>query len=319
MISNCIAVVVVLAGVLLSSPEVRGLHIVRVDVPGAVGAGTNNLLQCDYDLNGTSLYVLRWYKDDQEFFRFMPKESPAKRNFHVEGVHVNMSQSTSKRLWLSKVTKSTGGLFRCEVSGEGPAFDTDAKDAHFVVVDPPKGKPFITSSFITPNGNVIGPNESLTANCSGPSGRPPPTLTWTLAGIQIEEKYTTHRLYVVDDQNESFKSMLELPMSWLNQHGHYGETVQLRCVSRLRGLFEDTDTVELRWRRDAQEPASADAAPSSITERRPSLHGALTNEASVSSSTTSPSLFVIAVLSGWLLVTPTTPTWYSISSSKGRH
>ena len=54
-----------------------------------------------------------------------------------------MSQSTSKRLWLSKVTQSTGGLFRCEVSGEGPAFETDAKDARFIVV----GIAFIFLSF----------------------------------------------------------------------------------------------------------------------------------------------------------------------------
>lgn len=316
MIVNYIAVV--LTSVVLS-PPVEALHIVRVDAPSAVSAGTDHSLHCDYDLNGTSLYVLRWYKDDQEFFRYMPKEAPAKRNFHVAGVQVNMSQSTSKRLWLSKVTKSTGGLFRCEVSGEGPAFETDAKDAHFVVIDPPKGKPFITSSFITPNGNVIGLNESLTANCSGPSGRPPPVISWTLAGIQIEEKYTTSRLYITDDQNESFKSMLELPMSWLNQHGHHGETVELRCVSRLRHLFEDADTVELRWRRDPGEPAPVNTASSSAVERRPSLHGALTNASAASPLAPLPSsLFVIVILSGWL-VTSMTPTWWSTRSSKRRH
>ena len=72
-------------------PEVEALHIVRVDAPSAVSAGTDHSLHCDYDLNGTSLYVLRWYKDDQEFFRYMPKEAPAKRNFHVAGVQVNVT------------------------------------------------------------------------------------------------------------------------------------------------------------------------------------------------------------------------------------
>ena len=102
--------------------EVRGLHIVRVDVPGAVGAGTDNLLQCDYDLNGTSLYVLRWYKDDQEFFRFMPKESPAKRNFHVEGVHVNVTNSFLNYLSIYTSWYIYSYRFEC-------AFDANKIDA----------------------------------------------------------------------------------------------------------------------------------------------------------------------------------------------
>ena len=80
--SSCYAEVVRMA---------NGLHIERLDVPGVVAIGDDHVLTCDYDLNGTSLYVLRWYKDDREFFRYMPKETPAKRDYGVPGVRVNVS------------------------------------------------------------------------------------------------------------------------------------------------------------------------------------------------------------------------------------
>jgi len=312
----------VLSLMLLSSPDGSwGLNVVRVDVPSAVGVGGDHLLHCVYDLNGTSLYALRWYKDNKEFFRYMPREAPAKRSFNIPGVNVDMTQSTAKLLWLIDVTKPTSGVYRCEVSGESPAFETDTKDAHFNVLEAPKGKPFITSSFITPNGNVIGLNESLTANCSGPSGQPPPDLTWTLGGIQIEEKYTTRRRFRTDDLNESYKSMLDLPMSWVKHREytvHTGggradqTTLKLRCVSRLHGLFEDSDTVELHWRQEAEEGAADDAGDADdasfyAVNSRPSgkiatLHGALTN-AVVS---TAPSLFLINLLLSGFLVSAST-------------
>ena len=74
---------------------VGALHIVRVNVPSTARTGTDHSLHCDYDLNGTILYALRWYKDGQEFFRYMPKEAPAKRYFNVTGVHVNVTFSLS--------------------------------------------------------------------------------------------------------------------------------------------------------------------------------------------------------------------------------
>ena len=79
-------------------------------------------------------------------------------------------------------------------------------------------------------------------------------------------------------------------------------TLKLRCVSRLHGLFEDSDTVELHWRQEAEEGAADDAGDADdasfyAVNSRPSgkiatLHGALTN-AVVS---TAPSLFLINLL-----------------------
>jgi hypothetical protein len=67
------------------------LHIEDVHVSNIIRQGDNTTLDCDYNLNGTVLYVLRWYKDDQEFYRYMPREMPANKDFNVSGVRVLVS------------------------------------------------------------------------------------------------------------------------------------------------------------------------------------------------------------------------------------
>jgi hypothetical protein len=34
--------------------------------------GESSSLRCDYDLEGDSLYSIKWYKDNQEFYRYNP-------------------------------------------------------------------------------------------------------------------------------------------------------------------------------------------------------------------------------------------------------
>jgi hypothetical protein len=35
--------------------------------------GESSSLRCDYDLEGDSLYSIKWYKDNQEFYRYKPE------------------------------------------------------------------------------------------------------------------------------------------------------------------------------------------------------------------------------------------------------
>ncbi|KAJ8866965.1 hypothetical protein PR048_032827 [Dryococelus australis] len=98
--------VVVLAGVVrscavVSAGAVKGcvvvlagaaaLRDVRVDFPDAVSPGDTVTLKCEYDLEGESLYTVKWYKGRQEFFRFVPKELPHTRVFPLPGINVDVS------------------------------------------------------------------------------------------------------------------------------------------------------------------------------------------------------------------------------------
>lgn len=51
-----------------------------------------NLLCFRYDLESEKLYAISWYKDHEEFYRFLPRGEPAKHSYHVEGVKVDVSK-----------------------------------------------------------------------------------------------------------------------------------------------------------------------------------------------------------------------------------
>ncbi|GLH08255.1 Uncharacterized protein GBIM_13528 [Gryllus bimaculatus] len=66
------------------------LREVRLWVPEAVRSGHAVKLACDYDLEEAALYSIKWYRGDQEFYRYVPKESPPTRVFALPGIHVDL-------------------------------------------------------------------------------------------------------------------------------------------------------------------------------------------------------------------------------------
>lgn len=67
------------------------LRDVRVQIPHAVRKGEKAVLKCLYDLEGDSLYSVKWYKGRREFYSFTPKETPAMKVFQFAGVKVDVS------------------------------------------------------------------------------------------------------------------------------------------------------------------------------------------------------------------------------------
>ena len=61
-------------------------------VPGQLILGSGASLGCDYNLEGSKLYSVKWYKDGQEFFRFMPSMDNKIEVFSVRGVNVEVSE-----------------------------------------------------------------------------------------------------------------------------------------------------------------------------------------------------------------------------------
>ena len=46
-------------------------------------------MPCD----GNTLYSLKWLKDEEQFYEFMPKSGPTAVSFTVEGITVNFANS----------------------------------------------------------------------------------------------------------------------------------------------------------------------------------------------------------------------------------
>lgn len=70
---------------------VTSLHIVDFRVPSLVVRNQNVRLECTYDMDGEILYSVKWYKDGQEFYRFVPRDHPQTQWFSQMGVTVDVS------------------------------------------------------------------------------------------------------------------------------------------------------------------------------------------------------------------------------------
>ena len=68
------------------------LSMKGLTVPGQLILGSGASLGCDYNLEGSKLYSVKWYKDGQEFFRFMPSMDNKIEVFSVRGVSIEVSE-----------------------------------------------------------------------------------------------------------------------------------------------------------------------------------------------------------------------------------
>ncbi|KAL0278583.1 UNVERIFIED_CONTAM: hypothetical protein PYX00_000363 [Menopon gallinae] len=53
--------------------------------------GETAVFMCDFDLEGDSLYSVKWYKGMSEFFRFTPKDEFPIKTFPLEGLNIDVS------------------------------------------------------------------------------------------------------------------------------------------------------------------------------------------------------------------------------------
>lgn len=78
------------------------MRLVELKVPSVVDPREEKvLLYCNYELDkGEKLYSVKWSKDANEFFRFMPDANPPGVDFHVDDIQVSITDSTDKIVTL---------------------------------------------------------------------------------------------------------------------------------------------------------------------------------------------------------------------------
>ncbi|UYV82868.1 hypothetical protein LAZ67_22001158 [Cordylochernes scorpioides] len=65
------------------------LRLSRLEVPSAVVLGEPAWLNCSYDLESDELYSVKWYKNNVEFYRFLPSDRPPGQKYDLKGVFVD--------------------------------------------------------------------------------------------------------------------------------------------------------------------------------------------------------------------------------------
>ena len=67
------------------------MRVIDVRVPLYLVVGENAPFQCHFDMEGEQLYSLKWWKDEHQFFQYIPRNEPKMVVFQVAGVHVDVS------------------------------------------------------------------------------------------------------------------------------------------------------------------------------------------------------------------------------------
>jgi hypothetical protein len=62
--------------------------MLSMKIPSYILEGDAALLQCKYDLEDDRLYSVTWYKDHEEFYRYVARAAPKKHTYTVEGIKV---------------------------------------------------------------------------------------------------------------------------------------------------------------------------------------------------------------------------------------
>ncbi|CAM1314701.1 Uncharacterised protein g6627 [Pycnogonum litorale] len=155
------------------------VKIEMITMPRPAFVGEDAELFCAFNMENKKLYALKWFKDNIEFYRYLPKETPSTKIYDTDGVVVDRSLSRGGKVHLTKVTLSTAGDYKCLVSEEKPIFRTKSITATFIVYDIPDKGPEIYS---VQEKYRIG--EKAMLNCTSRPSYPESKLKWFINNMQ---------------------------------------------------------------------------------------------------------------------------------------
>lgn len=211
---------------------ILGLKDVSVTVPTAVRRGDNALLICNYDMEGDTLYSVKWYKGRREFYRYTPKENPAMKTFPAPGINVERALSNQSHVVLTSVQLGISGKFSCEVSADAPSFHTVIVSGDMEIVEVPEKPP--TLSGIHSRYRL---GDTINGNCTSYYSKPAANLTWTINDIPA----LPHQIKVYPVEKLPFDnletSIVEINLLVTPQH-FIKNRLKLKCVARIHGIYE---------------------------------------------------------------------------------
>lgn len=157
------------------------LKLLELSVPTHKLVGEGVKLVCKFDMEGDTLYSVKWYRNEQEFYRFVPNDRPKLQIFPQQGIRVERAKSSRQHVYLFDLQLEASGTYRCEVSAEAPSFRTKHEEKVMVVVQPPHTNE-ITG--LQPSYHV---GDLVNVTCYSRGSSPPAELAWKVNNEQIED------------------------------------------------------------------------------------------------------------------------------------
>ncbi|XP_022238322.1 uncharacterized protein LOC106478908 [Limulus polyphemus] len=191
----------------------HSLKLVELNVPEGVARGAPVWMYCGYNLEGDELYSVKWYKNNVEFYRFLPSDKPPGQKYDLLGVHINLQKSNKTHVYLQKTELQSGGSYGCEVSTEAPSYHTVKAEKVLKIYDIPEEKPVIEGA---KQAYQIGDEVNVT--CFSLSSKPIASLQWIINGKTATSNYLTYypEEYTVDGLGST-----ALGLTFIVNYGHF--------------------------------------------------------------------------------------------------
>ncbi|XP_071527872.1 uncharacterized protein [Panulirus ornatus] len=204
------------------------VHDVKVPTPGVVGHPAQ--LECLWAAGAKGFYSVRWYKNGEQFYSFVPKNTPqVKVDHHLQGVTVELSHSNEHVVTLQELRMDSEGVYRCEVMSEAPTFQTSFASKNLTIVVMPEA-PVLQG---LQRSYRVG--DTLNVTCSARDARPPATISFRVDGKlvhpgsgRVQELATTKGSY---EGVCNTMSRLVLPLS-----ERHVPSIRLVCKAQVRTL-----------------------------------------------------------------------------------
>ncbi|KAH8269710.1 hypothetical protein KR018_001631 [Drosophila ironensis] len=225
------------------------LTMTEVKIPNHIMRLKSATLGCRYALDGESLYSVKWYKDGHEIYRYVPRDKPPGQAFPLPGVNIDLRNSSDTQIVLRRVTLQSSGLYRCEVSGEAPAFNTVAESETMTVVVTPNHEPRITGGQAR---YQIG--DTVRVNCTSSPSKPACQLNWFINGEPVQKMHLRHYDKIVVNRDGLEMARLGLEFRVRGYHFKHGD-MKLKCVAKISSLYLQSNEESVASDRQQRAPA----------------------------------------------------------------
>ena len=127
-------------------------------------------------------------------------------------LNIQREKSAKETVVLRAVTPATAGFFRCEASGEGPAFRSASGGGAMSVVILPRRKPEIFGGFAGLE------EDTVELNCTSDGSRPAAQIRWLINNVPVNPSFVQESSVSRTSSGlETTFSVLELP----SKDGHF--------------------------------------------------------------------------------------------------
>ncbi|XP_045772361.1 uncharacterized protein LOC123872219 [Maniola jurtina] len=157
-------------------------NITYLEVPQYGDPRRDGDLVCHYvsEKGDPPLHSVKWYRDNNEIFRFTPGQQPPTRTFNTTAGGVSRGACNMHSCSISVVLPkkyNTRISFTCEVSTEGPRFAVVNQTKYLTVAVTLKEDPVITGA-----SGTVQLGEDVLLNCSTKPAMPPANIVWYVDG-----------------------------------------------------------------------------------------------------------------------------------------